>query len=70
MSVSLEHVCLEVPCSCVRAFTNSRHTQVHTHTGRHTHVLDWLCGWLSWPMVIPVKLAERVRMVWGVRQGP
>ena len=34
VSLSLELVCLEVPCSCVRAFTNSRHTHVHTHTHR------------------------------------
>ena len=36
VSASLEHVCREVPCSCVRAFTNSSHTHVHTHPGVHT----------------------------------
>ena len=37
VSVSLEHVCREVPCLCVRAFTNSRHTHVHTHRYTRTH---------------------------------
>ena len=37
VSVSLEHGCREVPFLCVRAFTNSRHTHVHTHRYARTH---------------------------------